>query len=133
MPPTGTMDAVPFHYPYGVNDSDAAADPTDPTDPTYPTNPTNPEYPAELPDPNDPNSPEVVTILEEGVPKTYRKVWDPEHQTWVYIPEEDTPLGIRFIPKTGDRTGLWELTSLLALLGLAVLRLVTRRGRKKHA
>ncbi len=71
----------------------------------------------ELPDPSDPDSPDEITIDEDGVPKTYRKVWDPETEEWVYIEDEDVPL-------TGDtsRTALWAVLALASLAGVALLR-----------
>ncbi len=46
------------------------------------------------PDPRIPDSPDVITIDDEGVPRTYVKVWDPEAENWNYIPEEDVPLAL---------------------------------------
>ena len=83
--------------------------PTPPPETTAPvtetaTPPEETAPPSEtLPDPNDPNSPDTVTIVENGVPKTYRKVWDPEKQEFVYILDEEVPLD-RMLPKTGDTT-----------------------------
>ena len=83
--------------------------PTPPPETTAPvtetaTPPEETAPPSEtLPDPNDPDSPDTVTIVENGVPKTYRKVWDPEKQEFVYILDEEVPLD-RMLPKTGDTT-----------------------------
>lgn len=102
-----------------------SADPPD--DP--PDTPNNPPKLTELPDPNDPGSSEEITIWEDGVPKTYIKIWQPEEEEWVYIPAEDVPLGQT--PKTGDpnSTGLWMLLALCSLTGLGMLAL--RPGRKE--
>lgn len=89
-----------------------------------PEEPPKPEVPEEpqLPDPNDPDSPETVTVEEDGVPKTYVKVWDPEEEEWVYIPEDEVPLADQS-PKTGDgsRTALWAALAAGSLCGLAML------------
>ena len=89
--------------------------------------PENPGYPTELPDPNDPNSPDEITIWEDGVPKTYFKVWDPENEEYVYLQEEDIPLSwLDATPKTGDNsmTTLWAALAALSLGGLVLLRFV---------
>lgn len=92
--------------------------------PEEPPKPEVPEVPEEpqLPDPNDPDSPETVTVEEDGVPKTYVKVWDPEEEEWVYIPEDEVPLADQS-PKTGDgsRTALWAALAAGSLCGLAML------------
>ncbi len=80
-----------------------------------------PELPTELPDPNDPDSPDKITIMEDGVPKTYVKVWDPRIDEWVYIPEEDVPLW--GFPLTGDNShlGLWLILSGASFAGILFL------------
>ena len=86
-----------------------------------------------LPDPNDPNSPDVITIWENDVPRTYRKVWDPEKEEWVYILDEDTPLAnMDATPPTGDPslTGLWALLNGLSLTGVAAVLTGFRRKKK---
>ena len=92
--------------------------------PEEPPKPVDPEVPEEpqLPDPNDPDSPETVTVEEDGVPKTYVKVWDPEEEEWVYIPEDEVPLADQS-PKTGDssRTALWAALAAGSLCGLAMV------------
>ena len=107
--------------------------PTDPENPpTDPENPpTNPEYPTELPDPNDPDSPDEITIWEDGVPKTYMKVWDPESESWIYIPEEQVPLWNK-VPQTGDegRTVLWAALAAASLCGSAALVLWSKKRKK---
>ena len=98
-----------------------------PVDPENP--PTDPEHPTELPDPNDPDSPDEITIWENGVPKTYVKVWDPENEAWIYIPEEDVPLWNK-VPKTGDgsRTELWAALAAASLCGAAALNLRKKKS-----
>ena len=71
----------------------------------------------ELPDPNDPGSPDEITIIEDDVPKDYKKVWDDEEEEWVYIPEDDIPL----VPKTGEATNFWPYLTLLSAGGLLYL------------
>lgn len=91
------------------------------------TPPETPERP-QLPDPNDPNSPPTITIWEDGVPTTYVRIWDPEKEEYVYVPEDEVPLGYLEVPETGEGFGFWKLSTLLSLLGLATLRF----GRKKE-
>ncbi len=116
-----------------------STEPTDSTEPSEPTQPVSeepdiPELP-ELPDPNDPDSPDRVIIVEEGVPKTYVKMWDPEQQMFVYIPEEDVPLF--GLPKMGVR----GRDALCRVMWLAILGIVAewlfqivrkRRSRSGH-
>lgn len=90
--------------------------------------PNSPELPTELPDPNDPNSPEKITILENGVPRTYVKVWNRDKSEWVYIPEEDVPLW--GFPDTGDESGIgfWAAMCSISLCGLILMiRLYRKR------
>ncbi len=79
-----------------------------------PEQPQRPELP-ELPDPNSPDSPDTVTITEGDVPTTYVKVWNPETEEFMYIPEDEVPLW--GLPKTGDRGRLfrWALLSASSL------------------
>ena len=81
--------------------------------------PTEPDRPGpKLPDPNDPDSPDEIIIEEDGVPKTYIKVWDPETEEYVYILDEEPPLADRTAPQTGV-TGL-DGTAVLALTAAAL-------------
>ncbi len=87
----------------------------------------------EFPDPNDPDSPERIIIVEDGVPRAYVKVWDPEQQTFLYIPEEDVPLfGLPKTGHTGKRTMGWILW--FAILGCVGEEMVysSRKRRKKE-
>lgn len=98
--------------------------------------PENPGYPTELPDPNDPNSPDEITIWEDGVPKTYFKVWDPENEEYVYLQEEDIPLSwLDATPKTGDNsmTTLWAALAALSLGGLVLLRFMPESKNAKKS
>ena len=54
------------------------------------------------------------------MPKTYVKVWDPEEEEFVYIPEDEVPLS-DMVPETGDDFGLWAVLCLTSGTGLAVL------------
>lgn len=90
-----------------------------------------PEYPTELPDPNDPDSPERITILEEGVPKTYVKVWEPVIEEWIYIPEEEVPLWGSVATGDGNVPGVWLIVAGMALAGVLFLRETERRNRNR--
>lgn len=95
------------------------------------TPPEIPDYPTRLPDPNDPNSPDEITIMEDGVPLTYIKKWDPEKEEWVYILDDETPLAAMDLPKTGDsrRIAFWTALAAASLCGLAVLSFMRRKQR----
>ena len=104
---------------------DPGKPPVDPKKPPVePEKPGKPEeLPTELPDPNSPDAPETITILEDGVPTTYRKVWNPEAGMWVYILDEDVPL----VPNTGDYGVFpWLLLSVLSFAGLAISECLRR-------
>lgn len=106
---------------------------TEPPSPEAPSEP-EPTAPGGLPDPQDPNSPETITIWEDGVPRTYRKVWDPETGTFVYLPEDEIPLSGKDLPKTGDRSGsvLWLTLFFLSGAGGILLIAARRRGKRKR-
>lgn len=107
-----------------------------PTAPPPPGNPprnppgTPPRVP-ELPDPNIPGAPEEVTVVDEDVPLTYVKTWDPEEEEYVYVPEEEVPLA-DVTPETGDNTAsaLWTALCLTSAAGLCALHIT--RPRKKE-
>ena len=101
-------------------------DPTPP--PVEPEIPEEPELPTELPDPNDPDSPDRITILEDGVPRTYVKVWDPDILQWIYIPEEEVPLW-GSVPATGDESGhgFWMVLAAAAVCGAVSLKLTPQK------
>ena len=86
------------------------------------------ELPTELPDPNDPDSPDRITILEDGVPRTYVKVWDPDKLEWVYIPEEEVPLW-GMVPQTGDGNspGFLLVLAAVSLCGLGALKFTPQK------
>lgn len=114
--------------------------PSPPGDPEPPsgnpeTPPEEPEYPTELPDPNNPESPERITILVNGVPTSYIKVWDPELEEWVYLMESEVPLSDMGLglPKTGDdrRIILGMMLAAGSLCGMGVLSLSFRKRRDK--
>ncbi len=92
-------------------------------------------YPGEEPDPNEPDSPEEITIVEEDVPQTYIKTWDPENEEYVYLPEEPTPLAsftpaptplarLDMTPKTDDpgHPWLWIGLCFAAIVGIGLLK-----------
>ena len=97
--------------------------------------PTEPDTPTpRLPDPNDPDSPDEITIEEDGVPKTYIKVWDPEQEEYVYILDEEPPLADRSSPQTGvsgldDRALLTLAAAALGVGGVAALAKGKRSAR----
>ena len=137
-----------------VNHKDTPDNPPPPDTPDKPTppgggggkvkhpdpTPTIPEpdvpqvyYPGETPDPNDPDSPEEITIMEDDVPQTYIKTWDPENEEYVYIPEEPTPLApitptpfarLDTTPKTDDPNHPWFWLGLCfaSILGIGLLK-----------
>ena len=95
-----------------------------------------PQYLTELPDPNAPGSPDSVTIMEDDVPRTYIKVWNPETEEFVYLPEDEVPLS-SMLPKTGDpfKRDLWRMMFILSLISTAVLlclkKIENRREREE--
>lgn len=91
-----------------------------------------PEPTPTLPDPNDPDSPVEITIEEDGVPKTYIKVWDPENEEYVYILDEDVPLADQ-TPKTGDdsRTALWAALAGVSLAGAAAFTFAEKKRKNR--
>lgn len=109
------------------------ATPTPEPTPTAAPSTETPAYPPELPDPNDPDSPKVITIEEEGVPKTYVKVWNPETEEWEYIDEEEVPLWSA-VPETGERSDpvFWVALAAISLGGLSVLTLPRRKRRGRR-
>ncbi len=117
------------------NDPGPTPKPTPPSPTPGPVTeePSNPEPDMpQLPDPNDPASPEQVTIVENGVPQTYLKVWNPETQEFVYMLENEIPLAwMNQLPKTGDgsRPLLWMVLAAISLGGMFALGHV--RLRKK--
>ena len=70
----------------------------------------------------------MVTIMEEDVPRTYVKIWDPEKEEYVYIPEEEVPRADA-TPETGDNhlTALWLTLCLSSMAGLWALYAAKRR------
>ena len=62
------------------------------------------------------------------------KVWDPENEVWIYIPEEDVPLWNK-VPQTGDesRTELWAALAAASLCGLAGLTLLAKKRKTGEA
>lgn len=108
--------------------SEATPPPTEET-PSVPE--TLPNRPTELPDPNSPDSPDRYTIWDGDVPRTYVKVWNPETEEFMWIPEDEIPLA-GMLPKTGDTSHrvLWIFISILSLCGIGALLFV--RTRHKH-
>lgn len=95
---------------------------TDPDDPKEdPKDPPkkDPDDP-DLPDPNDPESPPTVTITDDDVPRTYVRVWDPQKEEWVYLPEDEVPLAGRTSAKTADGMApvFWMFMTGLSVAGV---------------
>ena len=113
--------------------------PEQPVQPTEPTTPQHPEWgdlPTKLPYPVTADSPDEITILEDGVPTTYVKMWDPETEEFIYIPEDEVPLTsaepeepIGDAPATGDNAPVTAMLLLLAA-SAAGLRVVMRKEEK---
>lgn len=113
--------------------------PEQPVPSTEPTTPQHPEWgdlPTKLPYPVTADSPDEITILEDGVPTTYVKMWDPETGEFIYIPEDKVPLTsaepeepIGDAPATGDNAPVTAMLLLLAA-SAAGLRVVTRKEEK---
>ena len=73
-----------------------------------------------------------MTIWDGDVPTTYKKVWDPEEEEWVYVPEEDVPTTWKEgVPATGDSGLVWAGAALLSGGILAAVLLLKKKD-KKH-
>lgn len=103
-----------------------SVDPVKETEPPKET-PTPTPTPT-LPDPSDPDSPEEVTIIEDGVPKTYKKLWDPVTEEWDYILEDEVPLGT--VPRTGDSTSPLLLLCAMAFSFTGLVALTPRKRKE---
>ncbi len=59
-------------------------------------------------------------------------MWDPEEEEWVYVPEDEIPLGLMEVPPTGDSSqlGFWTILGVISACALAVLHLDFFRKRK---
>lgn len=122
------------HKPGGGGGGGGKNPPPDPTPPPTPTSPTTleeeippvpetiPDRPTDLPDPNSPDAPDRFTIWDGDVPKSYVRVWNPETEEFMWIPEDEIPLASA-LPKTGHRgNGIgWVCMSILSLMGMGVL------------
>lgn len=88
------------------------------------------DVPRALPDPNDADSPDKITIIDdEGVPKTYIKVADPDEEgEFVYILDDDVPLAA---PETADASTIlvWGGLCLTSVQGIVAL---WPRKKRKH-
>lgn len=106
--------------------------PKSPDEPKTPDEPKPPVHP-ELPDPNDPDSPDTVTIYEDGVPKTYVKMYDPETEEYYYILEDEVPMyGWLEVPETGDSSHVALLLVVCAVSLGAVLVLLRQKPKKDN-
>lgn len=100
---------------------------TTPTTPTTPTGDNDDDDTVVVPDTNVPLVEEpVIDVSEEEVPLAEEPVVDiPDEEVplaeEVVIPDDDVPLAN--VPKTGDISTLWYLTTLLSACGLAFLGL----------
>ncbi len=92
-------------------------------------------YPGDTPNPNEPDSPDEILIMEDDVPQSYIKTWDPENEEFVYLPEEPIPLApmtptptplarLDTTPKTNDPTQPWFWLGLCiaSILGIGLLK-----------
>lgn len=100
------------------------------TEPELPEQPPQPEYPSQLPDPNNPDSPGTITILVNGVPTTYFKYWDPELKEYVYLLEDQIPLGY-MLPDAGEDSHrlLWLTLCGISMAGMMLLAWNGKRER----
>ena len=123
---SGAITATPSSAAFvNTKDSPNNDKPTKPSDPE-----TTPPSTPRLPDPGDPDSPNRVTVTDGDVPKTYKKVWNPDQQTFEYILDEEVPMDL-MLPKTGDNSKgiLWAILWAAALAGLYILY-QTRPGKR---
>lgn len=136
-PPDPGKDPGPDPTPNPPGDPDPPDDPKPPEELEIPPEepeipPENPGYPTELPDPNDPDSPDRITIWEEGVPKTYVKVWDPDAEQFIYILDEEVPMW--GVAGTGDENNmaLWLILGAGSMCALGMLGWSERRRKEKE-
>lgn len=67
--------------------------------------------------------PDVQKFFQEpdsnDVPRTYVRVWDPQKEEWVYLPEDEVPLAGRTSAKTADGMApvLWMFMTGLSVAG----------------
>lgn len=61
-----------------------------------------------------------MTIWDDDVPRTFKKIWDEELEEYVWMEDEDVPLGNWDIPETGDphHPALWLTLWTAAAAGL---------------
>lgn len=81
-----------------------------------------------LPDAELPEMPEQITLFENGVPRGYRRVWNPDTQQWEWIPEDEIPL--TGLAKTGDDSHpmLWIALFLGSIVGIVTLVVLRRKS-----
>lgn len=123
----GETKTVHFHNTKGSGGNNNPPSPTTP--PRRGSRDPKPSNPG-LPDSNDPNSPEQVTIVEDGVPTTYVKTWDPETEEYFYVPEDEVPLAP--LPRTGDpsHTGMLVVLMVVSLIGIAAFSVLRFRRKR---
>lgn len=132
----GETRSVHFHN--TKDEGNSTPPPTPTTPPTTPSSTTPPRRGSRdprpsnpnLPDVNDPDSPEQVTIVEDGVPTTYVKTWDPETEEYFYVPEDEVPLAP--LPRTGDpsHTGMLVVLMVVSLMGIAAFSVLRFRRKR---
>lgn len=88
-----------------------------------------------LPDAALPQMPEEITLFENGVPRGYRRVWNPDTQQWEWIPEDEVPLTTVGLAKAGDDSHpmLWLAlfaASAIGIVALVILRRKSGQGQK---
>ncbi len=88
-----------------------------------------------LPDAQLPDMPEQITLFENGVPRGYVRVWNPDTQQWEWIPEDEVPLGTIGLPKAGDDSHpmLWLALFFGSIGGIVILIILRKKSVQEQA